>query len=104
VLEFGDGLLGEYGVQEILADDEFSSWIASTVLCANDPVGTWGGVPLLHDHYGLKTSVVTGPVTDNEVGRNYVENNLNVPAANALTAPDKLAELIQMEVFGNVKS
>lgn len=104
VLEFGDGLLGEYGVQEILADDEFSSWIVSTVLCANDPVGTWGGVPLLKDLYGLKTSVVTGPVTDNEVGRNYVENNLNVPAANALTAPEKLAELIQMEVFGNVKS
>jgi hypothetical protein len=104
VLEFGDGLLGEYGVQEILADGEFASWIASTVLCANDPVGAWGGIPLLRDNYGLKTSVVTGPVTDNEVGRNYVEKNLNVPAENALTAPDKLAELIQMEVFGDVTS
>jgi hypothetical protein len=102
VLEFGDGLLGEYGVQEILSDGVFSSWITSTVLCANDPVGAFGGVPLLKKKYGLDTNVVTGPVTDNEVGNKYIESNLKVPAANALSAPEQLVQLIKKKVFGDV--
>ncbi|MCP4605432.1 MAG: hypothetical protein GY847_33745 [Proteobacteria bacterium] len=101
VLEFGDGLLGEYGVQEILMDKEFAGWIRAVVLCANDPVGAWGGVPLLKERYGLETAVVTGPVTDNEVGRRFVESELKKVAANALTAPAALVEHIHKEVISD---
>ncbi len=101
VLEFGDGLLGEYGVQTILKDRDFAKWIQSVILCANDPVGAFGGVPLLKEQYGLSTTLVTGPVTDNQVGKTYIESNLNIPAANALTAPDELVEHVYKEVFDN---
>lgn len=101
VLEFGDGLLGEYGVQTILGNADFTPWIKAVTLCANDPVGAWGGVQLLRDQYGLKTSVITGMVTDNEVGMSYIESKLNTPAANALTAPEKLSAYIYKEVFGD---
>ncbi len=100
VLEFGDGLLGEYGVQEILSDNEFAGWIRAVVLCANDPVGAWGGVPLLKDQYGLETTVVTGPITDNEVGQRYVESELKKAAANALTSPAALVAHVYKEVIG----
>jgi hypothetical protein len=99
VLEFGDGLLGEYGVQAILSDPEFAGWIGAVVLCANDPVGARGGVPLLRDEYGLATAAVAGPVTDNEVGLGYIRGALEVPAANALTAPRELVEHVARAVF-----
>jgi len=99
VLEFGDGLLGEYGVQAILADREFAGWIRAVVLCANDPVGARGGVPLLADEYGLATCAVTGPVTDNEVGLDYIKGALEVPAANALTSPAELVDHVARAVF-----
>ncbi len=101
VIEFGDGLLGEYGVQTILADQEFAGWIKAVVLCANDPVGAWGGVPLLSEQYGLDAKVIAGPVTDNDVGRRFIESALNIPAANALTAPADLVGHVHREVFGN---
>ena len=100
VLEFGDGLLGEYGIHSILADQDFRSWIRAVVLCANDPVGASGAVSLLKERYELSTSVVTGPVTDNEVGVGYARTALGVPAANALTSPKQLADCVQKAVFG----
>jgi hypothetical protein len=98
VLEFGDGILGEYGVQAILARGEVGPFIRIVVLCAADPVGAWGGVRLLGDAYGLETGIVTGPVTDNEVGRQYVAAELGVPAANALVDPGALVEHVWQEV------
>ena len=102
VLEFGDGLLGDYGVQAVLADRSFTSLIKAVVVCANDPVGAWGAVHLLKEKYGLSTHVVTGRVTDNEVGCAFAETQLAVPAANALKMPGKLLECVCMEVFGRV--
>jgi hypothetical protein len=99
VLELGDGLLGEYGVQAILAAEDLVRHIRSVVLCATDPVGAWGGVRLLHDEYGLAPDVVTGPATDNEVGGDFIQSSLGVPTANALTAPERLVDEIWRKVF-----
>ncbi len=92
--ELGDGILGEYGVQSILADPELRSCATAMVLCANDPVGAWGGVQILRDTFGWNTDVVTGPATDNEVGVRYVRSQLGLPAFNARTHGKELAELL----------
>ena len=102
VLELGDGLLGEYGVQSILADEDIARQVRMVVLCATDPVGAWGGVKLLESEYGLAAGVVTGPATDNEVGSAYVESMLGVPTANALTTPARLVELVSRRVLDGV--
>jgi len=99
VLELGDGLLGEYGVQSVLADKELIQHVTTVVLSANDQVGVLGAKPLVKESYGLDIAVVTGPVTDNEVGIRYVEQELGIPARNALTHPGALAEQIYQEVF-----
>jgi len=99
VLELGDGLLGEYGVQAILAAEDLASQIRSVVLCATDPVGAWGGARLLREQYGLEPTVVTGPATDNEVGGAYIQNALGVPTANALTEPERLVDNVWKSVF-----
>jgi hypothetical protein len=99
VLEFGDGLLGEYGVQAILSTDDVARRIGAVVLCATDPVGAWGGARLLREEYGMAADLVTGPATDNEVGGAFIQSSLGVATANALTEPGRLVELVWNRVF-----
>lgn len=83
VAELGDGILGEYGVQDILSDPELQAAGAAWVVAAPDPVGSWGAVELLRKTYGIKVSAITGPATDNEVGLDYIKGALAIPAHNA---------------------
>jgi hypothetical protein len=85
VAELGDGLLGEYGVAQILADPDLRRRVSVLVLCANDPVGAWGAQRLLSDSFGLSIDVVSGPTTDNAVGTRYVREQLGLAAFNART-------------------
>ncbi|MGE0482179.1 MAG: hypothetical protein AB7Q17_17110 [Phycisphaerae bacterium] len=94
VAELGDGILGEYGVQQILADQALMSRSAALVLCANDPVGAWGAREVLRDQYGLSIDVVSGPTTDNAVGVKYVTDQLGLRAINARTHGRELGAFI----------
>ncbi|HNX94789.1 MAG TPA: hypothetical protein PKL14_06465 [Holophaga sp.] len=99
VAETGDGIMGDYGVQNVLADPELRQWAAAYVLCANDPVGVAGGIQELRERYGISVDVVTGPATDNRVGVRFVEN-LGLPAFNARTAPKALGALLLAKLGG----
>ncbi|MEA5445350.1 hypothetical protein VCB98_05920 [Gammaproteobacteria bacterium AB-CW1] len=83
VAETGDGVMGEYGVQSILADPELRALAAAFVFCANDPVGVAGGVDYLRTTFGIETDVVTGPATDNAVGLRFIHDHLGLAAHNA---------------------
>lgn len=85
VIELGDGLLGAYGVEAILKDGCIRAAFTAVVLCANDPVGAWGGAKILREQYGLEPVVVTGPATDNAVGIGQIAERLSLPAINALS-------------------
>lgn len=99
VVELGDGVMGEYGVQEILGAKDLMAHTVVHVLCANDPVGAWGAVRYFTETLGLRISVISGPQTDNAVGREFVEQTLGVAAINARSQGDalagKIAELVQ---------
>jgi hypothetical protein len=94
VLELGDGLMGSYGVDAILADKETAQAIKAVVLAANDPVGAWGGHRQLLEDFHLATTVITGPATDNDAGTDLLRERLGVAAFNARVAPHELAECI----------
>jgi hypothetical protein len=94
VAELGDGLLGEYGVAEILADSELRRRVSVLVLCANDPVGAWGAQRLLADRLGYGIDVVSGPTTDNAVGTRYVREQLGLAAYNARTQGAELGACV----------
>ncbi len=99
VLELGDGILGEYGVQAVLSDPEVTRHMSALILCAADPVGVYGAKEILRDQYNLKITVVTGPATDNQVGCTYIESKLRIRAANAIRTPRALSDLVYKEVF-----
>lgn len=91
VIELGDGIMGEYGVQEILRAPDLMAPGKAHVLCANDPVGAWGAAEFFRDDLKLQLTLISGPQTDNAVGRTFVEEKLGLPAVNARTHGDALA-------------
>ncbi|HTP39670.1 MAG TPA: hypothetical protein VMI92_08870 [Steroidobacteraceae bacterium] len=94
VFELGDGLLGTYGVDAILDDDEIRKALTGVVLSANDPVAAWGGVKLLRERFKVEPCVVTGPATDNQVGVDIIEQQMNVRAFNAISNPAGLGDAV----------
>ncbi|MBL8878268.1 MAG: hypothetical protein JNG88_04030 [Phycisphaerales bacterium] len=103
VAELGDGILGEYGVQDILRDRELASRASAMVMCANDPVGAWGAVQVMRNEFGLKIDVFSGPTTDNNVGVRYVREQLGLEAINARTNGPQLGEFIASRLNGRLK-
>src|ERR1700752_4429144 len=85
VFELGDGILGPYGGEAILKCDDIRSAIPGLVLSANDPVAAWGGVKLLREKFQIEPCVVTGPSTDNQVGVQIINEQMNVAAFTAMT-------------------
>ena len=85
VFELGDGILGAYGVEAILAAEDIGKALTAVVLSANDPVAAWGGVKLLRERFTIEPCAVTGPATDNAVGVNIIEEQMGVRACNAMS-------------------
>lgn len=94
VIEMGDGILGGYGVDTIFSDTELMRGMAAMVFCASDFVGAWGGRELLAKR-GIKIDVVSGAVTDSQMGADYVQSELKLEAANAVHKGERLAEIVQ---------
>jgi len=95
VFELGDGLLGAYGVEAILTDESVRKSLTGVLLCANDPVGAWGGVEILRQQFDIDPLAVTGPATDNQVGIDILAQRCNVPGINAMTHASELGDLLQ---------
>lgn len=98
VVEMGDGVIGRYGVDTILRDAEFRSWIRAHVLTANDLVAAWGGLKWCAEN-DLHLDVISGPATDNAVGTSYVREELGVSAANARKHGETFVDLVEEAAF-----
>lgn len=98
VLELGDGIIGPYGVDDILCDMELQRLTAAHVLAATDLAGAWAGDQLFRTRYRAELAAVVGPATDTEVGRRYLRNALGVPGVNARSEPERLVALVAARV------
>ncbi|HEY6332225.1 MAG TPA: hypothetical protein VI756_23050 [Blastocatellia bacterium] len=94
VIELGDGIIGGYGVETVFADKQVLDLTAALVFCANDFVGAWGGRELM-SRMGVDIAVVSGPVTDSQMGADYVQRELGVAAANAVNSGERLTEIVK---------
>lgn len=95
VAELGDGILGEYGVQDILRDPGLTGLGAAFVMAAPDPVACWGADQLFRHQFHLPITAITGPATDNEVGQSYITGQLGLHAVNAIREPDRLVGVVR---------
>lgn len=97
VIELGDGILGGYSVETVFADVELLEATAALVFCASDYVGAWGGIELLR-RKGVEIDVISGSVTDSQMGEDYIQSQFNVPAANARREGAALFEVVMAKV------
>jgi hypothetical protein len=99
VIEMGDGILGGYSVESVFADAELRDATAALVFCASDYVGAWGGIELMRRR-GIEIHVISGSVTDSQMGEDYIRNEFGVPAANARRDGAALFELVHERLAG----
>ncbi|MEA2575987.1 MAG: hypothetical protein QOH93_3285 [Chloroflexia bacterium] len=98
MVEFGDGIMGHYGVDILLRDRELMSHVKAHVLCANDLVAAWGGLRYLEE-MGVSVDCVSGPATDNSAGVDYITEHFNIDAANGRNEAARLAAMVEHLVF-----
>ncbi len=94
VLELGDGFIGYYGVDELLLDKELGGFTRAHVVAATDLAGAWAADQIFRSRYRTTIAAMTGPVTDNLVGKQYIRNVFGVPAFNAMQDGRGLSEAV----------
>ncbi|MDI6402569.1 hypothetical protein QLX67_11230, partial [Balneolaceae bacterium ANBcel3] len=99
VLEFGDGIIGAYGVDSLLMDKEIMQFIRTHVVAAQDFMGCWSADHFFRKRYTSSISIITGPVTDNLVGIQFIQNTLGIRAVNAIAEPKKLGDMVAEITF-----
>lgn len=98
VLELGDGFIGYYGVDGLLLDKELQRHTRAHVVAATDLAGAWAADRMYRERYRSAITAVTGPVTDNAVGKLYLQNALGIPAFNARTDASDLTAAVAQAV------
>lgn len=93
MIEFGDGLMGKYGVHAILEDAEIQKNVRFHIGCARDPVGAIG-LAKACEEMGLPLDVISGPVTDNQVGKDILKEQLGILTYNAFNPDNMWLDLI----------
>lgn len=94
VCEFGDGVLGHYGVESAMSNPFIRTSTAAIVVSASDPTGAFGAKELL-ERKGFAIDVVTGPATDSIAGVTIIQSNLDLPAVNALADSAGLYRIVK---------
>lgn len=93
IIEFGDGLMGKYGVDAILSDPQIQANVRLHIGCASDPVGAIG-LANACETLGLPLDVLSGPVTDNEVGKQIIAENVGCLTYNAFKPTNDWLDLV----------
>ena len=93
LVELGDGIIGKYGVLPILKDKEIQKHVRLHIACARDPAGA---VKLAEDcaRIGVPVDIISGPITDNEVGQAIIREHLDVVTYNAFTPSNDWLDLV----------
>ncbi len=101
VIELGDGILGGYSVDSVFDDLELREATVALIFCASDYVGAWGGIELLRMR-GIEVAVLSGSVTDSQMGEDFVAKEFGIPAANSKRHGAVLYQLIKTKIGGRV--
>ena len=98
VLELGDGFIGYYGVDDLLLDKELQRFTCAHIVAAADLAGAWAADYTFRHRYQTGITALTGPVTDNLVGKQYIEKSIGVAALNARADTEKLIKIVHHSI------
>lgn len=93
MIEFGDGIMGRYGVAAILQDPQIQANVRLHIGCASDPAGALKLAEKCTE-IGLPLDVMSGPVTDNQVGQGIIKEHMDILTYNAFNPKNEWLDLI----------
>lgn len=94
VIEFGAGLISNYGVKDVLRDLDIREQVFGVAAVSLDVMGAYGLKEAMNE-MDYRIDFVSGPITDTTVGRETVENQVGVPALNAFYS-DQMEEAVEL--------
>src|SRR3989338_966791 len=80
LMEFGEGIIGEYHVLDILKHKPISKQLSFIVLAANDFTGVYGAKELLKKECGMEIDLVTGPIANSSLGTALIKKYFQLEA------------------------
>lgn len=98
VVEFGDGILGEYHVADVLQNNAFSSQISFVILAANDFAGIKGTQDIL-SRWGIDIDLVTGPIANSAIGTSLIYKYFHLPSESNAGEIPKTIRHIRKKLF-----
>ena len=99
LVEFGDAVMGEYHVADILQKEEFKSQIKMVILAANDFAGIKGTVDILNQ-WDIAVDIITGPIANSRVGVDLIHKYFQIFAESNQHQIPKTLELIKEKLWG----
>lgn len=93
LVEFGDAVLGEYHVSDVLQNGKFNSRIAAVILAANDLAGIKGTKDILAG-WGIDIDLITGPIANSQIGVDLIRKYFHLPSESNQHQIPKTMDLI----------
>lgn len=98
LVEFGDAVLGEYHVADVLQNPVFKSQINTVILAAHDLAGIKGTLETL-SNWDIAVDLITGPIANSKVGIELVDKYFKLPAESNMHDIPKTIELLEKKMF-----
>lgn len=98
LIEFGDAVLGEYHVADILKNSLFASQISMVLLAANDFAGIKGTKDILAS-WSISVDLVTGPIANSQVGVDLIKKYFHLIAESNQHDIPKTMQLIKEKLW-----
>jgi len=101
LMEFGDGIIGEYRVRDILKNESIKKQIAFLLLGANDFSGIYGAQKLLKQ-LNLQVDLVTGPIANSQIGIDLIKKYFKLEAESNQHHIPRTTAIINKKVFKSI--
>lgn len=98
LVEFGDAVLGEYHVADILKNEDFKKQITTVILAGNDLAGI-GGTKEILSQWGISVDIVTGPVVNSKIGVGLIAKYFQLQAESNQYEISKTMEIVKKKTM-----
>jgi len=99
LIEFGEGILGEYHVMDILQTKSIKDQLSFIILAANDFIGIYGAQDILKKKCKLTIDLITGPIANSHLGVELIKKYFKLEAESNQHEIHKTVELINRKIF-----
>lgn len=99
LIEFGEGILGEYHVLDILKSKQIVKELSFMVLAANDFAGIYGAREILKKECKIDIDLITGPIANSHLGIELIKKYFQLEAESNQHEIYKTVELIKRKIF-----